>query len=336
MILLYAGVGLLVGGALNVLADTLPGRTRLRMSYCAHCDGQRQPVVWLATTGYLLMQGRCPNCGAPVPLRNVLVELTTAVAFALLYNRYGLTGHLLLVSAYTAILILVTVTDLEHRLILNQVIGPAILLALIAGWFTPGLSWRQALVGGLVGFGFFYVAALLYPGGMGAGDVKLAAFIGLITGFPVVILALLVTIMAGGLISLVLVVTRIRSLRDAIPYGPFLVIGGAFALFWGQPIVDSYLEQARRDGAIEQWCPYPVCDVVTGWTQVWGMDGRQSTRSSASQSSSRSSWSHSPAWRSNSSIKSHSSRASSATWAISWSGSPVSSSNRIKAPSQPV
>jgi Flp pilus assembly protein protease CpaA len=180
-----------------------------------------------------------------------LVELGTAAVFALLYAHYGLSGYLLLVSAYMAILILVTVTDLEHRLILNRVIGPAILLALIASPFTPDITWKQALVGGVIGFVFFYVDALVYPGGMGAGDVKLAAFIGLITGFPVVVLALLVTILAGGVISLFLVVTRLRSMRDAIPYGPFLVIGGAFSLIWGQPIVDDYLEQYRDTRVIE-------------------------------------------------------------------------------------
>jgi leader peptidase (prepilin peptidase)/N-methyltransferase len=170
-----------------------------------------------------------------------LVELALAVAFGLLYTYYGLTGHMLLLSAYVAILVLITVIDLEHRLVLNRVIGPAILLALAAGPFTPNLSWRGMLVGGAIGFGLFYLAALLYPGGMGAGDVKLAAFIGLITGFPGVFVALLVTVFAGGLISLLLILTRIRSRRDYIPYGPFLVIGGAYALFWGQPLTDRYL-----------------------------------------------------------------------------------------------
>jgi leader peptidase (prepilin peptidase)/N-methyltransferase len=246
MILLYAIIGLLVGGMLNVLADTVPFKARLRPPRCTHCDVQRRPVAWLTTTGFLLARGRCSSCGAPLPARGGVVELGTALVYAFVYNRYGLTGHMLLVSVYMSLFILVTVTDLEHRLILNRVILPAILLALIAGPFTPDLSWKTTLVGGLVGFGFFYAVALLYPGGMGAGDVKLAAFIGLITGFPVVIVALLVTILAGGLISLLLVVTRIRSMRDAIPYGPFLVIGGVFALFWGQPVVEGYLERFQE------------------------------------------------------------------------------------------
>lgn len=280
MIVLYAVVGLLVGGVLNVLADNMPHKARLRPPHCTHCDVQRQPTAWLTTTGYVLNRGRCASCSAPLPLRGVLAELATAVTFALIYDRYGLTGHMLLLSAYMAILILVTVIDLEHRLVLNRVIVPAILLALAAAPFMPGFTWKQALVGGLVGFLFFYIAAMLQPGAMGAGDVKLAAFIGLITGFPVVIVALLVTLFAGGLISLFLVVMRIRSMRDFIPYGPFLVIGGAFALFWGQPIVDDYMEERDQEARVIETVLTQddhvelrlALDGPIDWTQVWETD----------------------------------------------------------------
>jgi len=234
MIILYAIVGLIVGGLLNVLADTLPSKTRIRPPFCVVCATQRHPLTWLATVGYVLGRRHCAQCGAPVRLRNVFVELSTAVAFGYLIADYGLNGHMLLLSIYLAIFILITVIDIEHRLVLNRVIFPAILLALIAGPFTPGLNWKLMLVGGLVGFGLFYLIALIYPGGMGAGDVKLAAFIGLVTGFPDVFLAIIVAILAGGLISLLLVLTRTRSTRDYIPYGPFLVIGGVFTLLWGQ------------------------------------------------------------------------------------------------------
>ncbi len=251
MSLLYAIIGLLVGAVLNVLADTMPLKARLRPPHCIHCKAQRRPAAWLATLSYVLERGRCAACGERQALRGVLTELATALAFALIFAHYDLTGHMLLLSAYVAILILVTIIDLEHRLVLNRVIGPAILLALIASPFTPDLGLKRALVGGMVGFFFFYVVAMLKPGAMGAGDVKLAAFIGLITGFPVVVVALLVTLFAGGGISLLLVITRIRSTRDYIPYGPFLVIGGIYALFWGQAATDDYLENHRETRAAE-------------------------------------------------------------------------------------
>jgi leader peptidase (prepilin peptidase)/N-methyltransferase len=264
MILLYAVLGFLVGGLLNLLADLMPSKRGLRAPHCTHCDAPRPPVAWLATLGYLLGRGRCTHCGEPLPRRNVVVELTTAVALGYLAYEYGLTGYTLLLSVYMAILILVTVIDLEHRLVLNRLILPAILLALIAGFFTPGLNWKQVLVGGLIGFGLFYIVAMIYPGGMGAGDVKLAAFIGLITGFPDIFVAIVVTIFAGGFVSLFLVLTRIRSRRDYIPYGPFLVIGGVFALLWGEPIMDSYLEQEEEATAVES-----IVISVDNMDRVW-------------------------------------------------------------------
>jgi len=269
MVFLYAIVGILVGGVLNALADTLPSKTGLRTPYCAYCDAAHRPVAWLATTGYLLGRGRCANCDAPLSLRGVLVELATAVVYVYLYTRFGLTGYMLLLSVYLTILILITVIDVEHRLVLNRVIGPAILLALVAGPFTPGLNWKQMLVGGLVGFGLFYLVALIYPGGMGAGDVKLAAFIGLITGFPTVFVALLIGVFAGGLVSLALILTRLRSRRDYIPYGPFLVIGGAYALLWGQPIVDDYLE-LNQQARVNDTTLVQAAQWGSGWTLVSG------------------------------------------------------------------
>jgi leader peptidase (prepilin peptidase)/N-methyltransferase len=242
MFILYAIIGLWVGGLLNVLADDLPLKQGVAGPRCPQCRARRPMATWLVSVGYLVGRRRCDQCAAALPYRYVIVELVTAAAFGFLAFRYGFTGHMLLLSAYIAVLILITVIDLQHRLILNRVIGPAILLALLAGPFTPGLNWKQMLVGGVLGFGLFYLVAIIYPGGMGAGDVKLAAFIGLITGFPVVVVALLVAVLTGGVISLLLVLTRIRSRRDYIPYGPFLVIGAVFALFWGAPLVKDYID----------------------------------------------------------------------------------------------
>jgi leader peptidase (prepilin peptidase)/N-methyltransferase len=349
MILLFAIIGLLVGGALNVLADVLPSKQRFQAPFCAYCNTRKVPIAWLATSGYLSRRERCTNCGEPIPRRNLLVELTMAVTFAFVYHGYSPSGYTLLLSIYMAILILVTVIDLEHRLVLNRVILPAILLGLLAAPFTPGLSWKQAVAGGLVGFVIFYLIAIVYPGGMGAGDVKLAAFIGLITGFPDVFVAIVVTIFAGGLISLLLVLTRIRSMRDYIPYGPFLVIGGVFALFWGQPFMDAYLDQGEKAQLTNNiatqanhrdmhWTVDSSSLVVNagwGFSPLYAVDAYQpSSYHSASRSSPQSSSRLSSAAISR--IKNHSLSAASATSAISGSGSFVSSSKRSKPPSHPV
>jgi leader peptidase (prepilin peptidase)/N-methyltransferase len=178
-------------------------------------------------------------------MRYPLVELVLGFLFGYLYLLYGPTLHFGFVAAYTAIFALVAVTDLERRLILNVVIVPAMGLALIGSFFTNGMSWKSALLGGVTGYVTFLILAivgnaLVGPGAMGGGDVKLAAFVGLVTGFPMVIEALLLAILAGGLISLILLITRLRSLRDPVPYGPFLIIGGWTTLLWGAEIAQWF------------------------------------------------------------------------------------------------
>jgi leader peptidase (prepilin peptidase)/N-methyltransferase len=150
-----------------------------------------------------------------------------------------------LASFFTAVLALVTVTDLEHRLIPNRAILPAIAIAALASplWFGPG--WWLALLGGAIGYGFFWLVVqlgdrFLGRGAMGWGDVKLAAFVGLITGFPGIITALVLTIIAGGVVSLVLLLTRIVNLRSGIPYGPFICLGGFLTMLYGQQVMARF------------------------------------------------------------------------------------------------
>jgi leader peptidase (prepilin peptidase)/N-methyltransferase len=185
---------------------------------------------------------------APViPRRTVWLAAATALLFGVTGWRFGLTFRSVLSAVYVAVLILVTVTDLEQRIIPNRIILPAILFALAAGFFVNWMTWKAALLGGAVGLVFFSVAyglaAVVYPGkiGLGMGDVTLATFIGLAAGFPSVIVAVVLGVLLGGLISVLLLLTRRATLQTAIPYGPFLVLGGLIAMFWGQAIIRWYL-----------------------------------------------------------------------------------------------
>ena len=246
LIVIYALIGLLAGGIINLLADVMPYRSKkLRAPFCPACGQPRPAVQTLAIVAYVAGKPACPSCGRRLAVRNVVVELGMAALFALLYIHYTDVVKLLLASFFTAVLVLVTVTDLEHRLIPNRVILPAIAVAVLASplWFGPG--WYLALVGGAIGFVFFWLAAWLGDkfigrGAMGGGDIKLAAFVGLITGFPGIITALVLTIIAGGVISIALLLTRIVNLRSGIPYGPFLVIGGFVTMLYGQQIMAQF------------------------------------------------------------------------------------------------
>jgi len=200
----------------------------------------------VALPAYLVGKGHCLSCDAPIRLRYPLVELSLAVLFGFLYLRYGPTVRFAFFAAYTVILVLIAITDLERRLILNVVSIPAMGLAIVGSFFTGHVTWKSALVGGLIGYLTFLVLALIGnaligPGALGGGDVKLAGFVGLITGFPLIIVAIVLTTLAGGLTSLFLLTTRLRGLRDPIPYGPFLIVGGWVTLIWGAEIATRFL-----------------------------------------------------------------------------------------------
>jgi prepilin signal peptidase PulO-like enzyme (type II secretory pathway) len=247
LIVLYALIGLVVGGIVNLLADVLPDRhKKVSTPACPACGQPRSAIQSLAVAAFLAGKRQCPFCGRPMAWRNPVVELALAALFAVLYNFYSdQLIKLILASFFTAVLVLVTVTDLEHHLIPNRAILPAIAVAALASplWFGPG--WWLALVGGAIGLGFFWLAVvvgnrIIGPGAMSEGDVTLATFVGLITGFPGVIIALVLTIIAGAVISLILLLIRIVNLRSSIPYGPFICLGGFITMLYGQQIMTRF------------------------------------------------------------------------------------------------
>ncbi|RLC64580.1 MAG: hypothetical protein DRI48_07515 [Chloroflexi bacterium] len=246
MVVLTVLLGLLAGGLVNQLGSDLPARRSLTSPHCPYCGRNRPWWQWLAVLSYLIGRAHCPYCGAQISLRHPLTEIGLAVTYGYLWIVLGPSLKLLFYLLYSAIFALVLITDIERRLILNVVMYPAILLAFAASFFTPGLTWWSALTGGATGFVVFLVAAivgntLFGSGALGGGDVKLAAFVGLITGFPLIVEALVLTMLIGAGISLILLITRARGLRDYIPYGPFLIAGAAITLLWGYPIAERFL-----------------------------------------------------------------------------------------------
>lgn len=243
--ILYTLVGVLVGGLVNLLADDLPEKRSPGRPRCSQCEQDHQPAHWLAVVRWPAARGRCPHCGGKERLRPLLVELGLALIFGLLWLRSGdWTAELIILSLFFSIFVLVLVTDMEHRLILHTVTFPSVVLALLVSPITVGL--RSAAGGAVVGFVVFLLLYLLGqrlfgPGALGFGDVTLATVIGAMVGFPMVIVALLCGILAGGVISLGLVLTRRRRLTSKVPYGPFLLIGGTIAILWGRQIVLWYL-----------------------------------------------------------------------------------------------
>ena len=243
-----AVAGLAVGSFLNVCIDRLPaGKSVIRLR--SHCDSCGQPLQGkdlIPVFSYLRLRGRCRHCGARIPRRILLVELGTALVFGLLAWHFGPGLELAFVLVYACIFIVILAIDLERQLVLDVVVYPAMALAFIFSFFWTGFSgWPamgvlNALLGGAVGFVFMLVPFLISRGGMGGGDVMLAALIGLVVGYPLVIVALLMGILAGGLVAVCLLALGIKKRKDPIPFGPFLAVAAMATLIWGLPILEWY------------------------------------------------------------------------------------------------
>ncbi len=243
LIILYALSGWFAAIFVNHVTDILPTRKSVfRKPTCLECGAARPVAQWSGLIAWSRNLQECSHCNAPRQTftRSLIVEMVSPVIFAFLFWRYGVSANLLLITLYTIILGLTTVTDLEHRLIFNVVILPAMALAFAASFVVPGLFWRSSLVGGVGAFIVVYVAALLSRGGLGEGDVTLSGFLGFALGFPQIILSLTFGVFLGGFVAFLLLVTGRVGLKTFIPYGPFLTLTGWIMLVWGDEIWQHY------------------------------------------------------------------------------------------------
>ena len=182
------------------------------------------------------------------------VELATALIFALLCWHYGLSVELGVMIFYACLFIIIFVIDLEQGLILNKVVYPSMIVALLLAllpqswltqeiWLThiikPGIA--SAAIGGAIGFAIFLLIAIVSRGGMGWGDVKLVALIGLATGFPLVFLAIIMGAILGGIVAVTLMIVKRKKFKETIPFGPFLALSAMITLLWGSNILSWYL-----------------------------------------------------------------------------------------------
>ncbi len=237
--------GLALGSFLNVVAARVPLRRSIVRppSACASCG---QEISWydnVPLLSYVLLRARCRHCQVRISLVYPAVELVTGLLIAGCVLAFGLTAQAAVAAVFCAVLVAVSAIDLEHRIIPNRIVLPATVVVLAANTardLSP--EWALAALGAS---GFLFAAALVYPGGMGMGDVKLALLMGAGLGRTVP-----VALMAGMLAAMVpsvglLIRHGSKARKMGIPFGPFLAIGSVVALFWGHDILHVYFSTLR-------------------------------------------------------------------------------------------
>lgn len=236
-------LGMIIGSFLNVCIYRIPRGESIVFppSHCPHCQTRLKPWELVPVISWLWLRGRCHYCGEPVSWRYPAVELLTGLIFLLLFARQGLTWSLLGQLVLASFLLVLTMIDLEHCLLPDKLTISGLVVGFAFSALTPGVGWRSALVGLLAAGGSLLLLAVVSRGGMGGGDIKLAAMIGAWLGWPQVILAVFLAFVVGGLAGILLLVTKIKSRKDLIPFGPFLAVGTFIAMLWGQGVVRWYL-----------------------------------------------------------------------------------------------
>lgn len=266
-ILFYAIIfvfGLIVGSFLNCVIYRLYARDSFLRgrSYCPKCKHKLAWYDLIPLVSFIILRGRCRYCGERISFQYPAVELATGVLFLLVYqyqfvNYYNYSGFLLfgLVELLyylivASFLIIIFVYDLRHYIIPDRVIYTAIgivfLYQLFDAWSLELISGSRYLLNlslsGLFAALFFLAIVVISRGRwMGLGDVKLAFLMGVLLGYPNILIALFTSFFIGAIIGLGLVILKKKGLRSEIPFGPFLVTGTFIAIFWGQTITNWYL-----------------------------------------------------------------------------------------------
>jgi leader peptidase (prepilin peptidase)/N-methyltransferase len=241
----FAGVlGAIVGSFLNVVSYRLPRHESLisPASHCPKCATPVKPYDNIPILSWLLLRGHCRSCTGPISPRYPLVEaLTAALCVGAVLAHTSASGIALSV-ALILLVVPAALIDIEHRIIPNTITALGAVLALVIGLALDPSGEPERLIAGAGAGGLLLLAALAYPGGMGMGDVKLAAVMGLFLGRAVAP-AILVALLAGVLVGVAIIAEKGAQAgrKTAVPFGPFLALGALVAVFAGQPLIDLYV-----------------------------------------------------------------------------------------------
>jgi len=238
-------LGAIVGSFLNVVAYRLPRGESLAHppSACPSCGTPIKPYDNVPVLGWLWLRGKCRACKAPISPRYPIVEAVTGLLCAACVLRFGVDSDVWLPIVFVLLLVPITLIDLDHHIIPNVLtaIGAVAAIVLVLAFQSDDLV--EHLIAALGAGGFFLIAAIVYPAGMGMGDVKLAAVMGLFLGRAVVP-AIFAALVAGTVLGAIIIARygATEGRKKGIPFGPWLALGSLVGLFAGDEIVDWYLD----------------------------------------------------------------------------------------------
>jgi len=245
-------LGLCIGSFLNVCIYRLPISKSIIHpgSMCSSCD---TPIAFydnIPVFSYLWLKGRCRHCQAAISMRYPTIEILGGLFALGTYLKFGLTAEALIYYIFIAGLLVVTFIDLDHRIIPDSITLPGIPICFAASFLLPEITYKDALLGILVGGGSLFLVAWIYnlitkKEGMGGGDIKLLAMMGAIVGWRGVFFTIFVASLVGTLAGLTAMLQSRKGMKLAVPFGPFLSIGSIMYIFFGTELISWYFNLLR-------------------------------------------------------------------------------------------
>lgn len=241
-------IGLVIGSFSNVCIYRIP-RNESLVWPGSHCPKCSKPIKFydnIPLISYIILKGKCRNCGEPIPLQYPIVELATGLFYLALYLFYGLQLIALVYMMLCSVLIIISFIDLKVEIIPDTISLPFIVIGFLLSFFLRNINPLDSMLGIITGGGSLLLVAifgskLFKKEAMGGGDIKLAAMIGAFFGWKLTLLSLFLSFFLGSIIGIIVLAASKDKSNNIIPFGPFIALGAMISMFWGNAIIHWYL-----------------------------------------------------------------------------------------------
>lgn len=235
--------GLVFGSFFNVVGLRVPkGESIVRPpSHCTVCDRNLTVKDLVPVFSYVFLKGKCRGCGTKIHWVYPVMELATGLLFAFAYYQLGFTLELVVALLFISLLVIITVSDIAYMLIPDKILLFFLIPLIVLRVFEPLSPWWDSIVGAVVGFGVLFLIAIVSKGGMGGGDIKLFFVIGLVLGWVPTLLTLFLASIIGTVIGVISLRRTKQGRKTPIPFGPSIAIAAIIAYFYGESLVDWYV-----------------------------------------------------------------------------------------------
>lgn len=239
----FAIFGAVFGSFYNVVGLRIPKGESIVSppSHCTSCQKRLTGIELIPVFSYVLQGGACRGCKAKFSPIYIVTEIVTAALFAFAYVKLGFSLELAVALVFISLLVIINVSDIAYMLIPDKILLFFLPLLVIGRIFSPLDPIWDALIGAIVGFGLLFLIAVVSKGGMGGGDIKLFFLIGLVLGAIPTLLTLFLASVIGMIVGIIVLKINGKGRKTPVPFGPSIAIAAIIVYFYGQQIIDAYM-----------------------------------------------------------------------------------------------